>query len=641
MLRPRQHNVAVGVLLLATIAVYLPSLHYGFIWDDPVWYGHVIGESLSALIAPLPAFQFYRPGALVYNAIFLSSEGTLSPTLLHAAQIGWHALNVLLLYAFVARLVHNRALALTSAALFAFHPFSHQAVAWAAPQQPVATTLQLIAWLAFLYFAQHVPRKAIFIVVSLSAFALALSIHESTLALSLIPLAAGLVVSLRNGEAPISRGWLRKHWPTLTYPALAILYLLRWLAAPRATAITEFGWHTAVANYLAQSVIYPLVGRPWGYPADTDVSPAAIGMLAAVVVVGLTLAAWYKGRAGPAMFALVWTVLGLLPTIAGLPYSYVQIGSRLAYNAVPGVALLWTAALLPRQRRMGELMLGSLLIAILLQSLWMLARFHALWEPGTALMSDMIAISRESESGQIYVNFPDRYAARRPPYPVGYWGFLVAPVVVGLSDFTALVYGSAPDSISRSAPWHDADSRLDGPYVVDMRGEITPPDALYALALDGKEVFVTRYDAHGHFALQRAGRVLVDEPSSCLVTFSDVVCLEAFEVHDEGTAYEVLLRWRSMTAAKPHDTIFLHLGEPGQPPIGQDDGNAWRGLLPLSTWASGDVIEDRRTLAAPRQLEEEVVVSVGIYNRVSGQRLRALDTHGAPLPLDAYIAPLN
>ncbi len=48
-------------LLLVTAWFYTPTLGFGFIWDDPLWFGRVIGKSLGELVKPMPDFQFYRP----------------------------------------------------------------------------------------------------------------------------------------------------------------------------------------------------------------------------------------------------------------------------------------------------------------------------------------------------------------------------------------------------------------------------------------------------------------------------------------------------------------------------------------------------------------------------------------------------
>ena len=52
-------------LLLVTTWLYAPALDFGFIWDDPHWFGRVAEGSLGTLIGPTPDFQFYRPGTFL------------------------------------------------------------------------------------------------------------------------------------------------------------------------------------------------------------------------------------------------------------------------------------------------------------------------------------------------------------------------------------------------------------------------------------------------------------------------------------------------------------------------------------------------------------------------------------------------
>src|SRR5690606_3897994 len=119
MLWRKVHLAAMALVLLATFAVYAPSVHYGLIWDDPLWFGRVVGKSLAELLAPMPDFQYYRPGTMLYNALFVSGNGIMAPEIVHSLQIVWHLLNVALLYTFTRALGCAGPLAVTSAALFA------------------------------------------------------------------------------------------------------------------------------------------------------------------------------------------------------------------------------------------------------------------------------------------------------------------------------------------------------------------------------------------------------------------------------------------------------------------------------------------------------------------------------------------
>jgi hypothetical protein len=96
------------------------------------------------------------------------------------------------------------------------------------------------------------------------------------------------------------------------------------------------------------------------------------------------------------------------------------------------------------------------------------------------------------------------------------------------------------------------------------------------------------------------------------------------------------LTWLSLSAAQTHDTIFTHLGPAGQPPIAQTDGDPWLGLLPLALWQPGDTIREQRFILLPEETSvDRCEIWVGVYNRVTGERLPATTPQGEPLPDDA------
>jgi len=78
------------------------------------------------------------------------------------------------------------------------------------------------------------------------------------------------------------------------------------------------------------------------------------------------------------------------------------------------------------------------------------------------------------------------------------------------------------------------------------------------------------------------------------------------------------------------------LGQPGLPPIAQADGDFWLGMLPLTTLAPGDTIQEQRIIplpegASPGQLD----IRIGVYNRLTGERLPATTPQGTRLSDDA------
>jgi len=69
-------------LLLVVVWLYTPTLAFGFFWDDPLWFGRIVGKSLGELIQPTPDYQFYRPGVMLYYRLFMRNDNTFAAPLL-------------------------------------------------------------------------------------------------------------------------------------------------------------------------------------------------------------------------------------------------------------------------------------------------------------------------------------------------------------------------------------------------------------------------------------------------------------------------------------------------------------------------------------------------------------------------------
>ena len=636
-------TLAMVGLLLVTTWLYAPALDFGLIWDDPLWYGRVVGKSLGMLIKPMPDYHFYRPLLVLYNRLFLHPDNIFALPLLHSAQIGWHLLHIVLVYALICRLRLGRWTAAVVGGVMALHPFSYQAVAWAAPAQPLAATLQTGAWLAFVVAHQRQGRHHLAAGLSLLLFIMALVVLEGTAALAGLPLL--LVWVLRQ------QGAARPRWKlSLAFPIIAAAFGVLWLQIPRQSGFTALTFERPVALYLLQGFIFPWLGRPSGYAPNQLPAPAVLIALSGVTLVGLLVAARHTGRIRPALFGLTWALLGIAPSIAGLEYSYVSLSSRLLYSSSPGLALMWACILLPpaggapvrRWWRIGGAVLFGL---VALQSGLLLVGFQRMYTIGTNHLGELIQAASTDQADLLFVNFPDRYAPKRPPFPMGNWGLTLAPVSVDLGAFPALTTAHRPRTISCNMPWIDAKARDTGPYHIDTRGTITPPDQLYKLAHRVDAVYLSRHSSDGTFALQWAGTVaasqVINPVSTCrLAVFGQTLCLQAAQVDLETGQLGLTLTWLSLSTAQPHDTIFAHLGSglADQTLVAQADGDAWLGMLPLVALQPGDTIQERRVISLPETLPQgRHIIRVGVYNRLTGERLPATTPQGDPLPANTII----
>ncbi len=633
--RPARGLIPVVVIatLLVALWLYAQSLDFGFIWDDPLWYGRVVGKTAGELIRPQPDYHFFRPALLLFNRLFAQADGTFTPSLMHAAQLAWHLLNVALLFAIGRRLGLPGRTAAAAGALFALNPWSFQAVAWAAPGQPLASALQSGAWLAYLTARQRHNSGRVAAATSLLLFFLALGVAESSVALAVLP----ALLEIGPGR--------KRRRRSLAFPLIALVYVLTWLTAPRQSGYTGLQFDPQVALYLAQGFIYPLLGRPGGYPPADAPSLGWLLPLAAFVIIALVAIAWRSGRGKVALIALAWALLGVTPALVGLDYSYVSLAARLMYSAAPGLALLWASGLLPcptpittHTGRLQQHVGMALLALIALQSILLLAGFSRMYRHGTDHLGDLVEATSAESGTIIVVNFPDRYTPKRPPYPLGYWGVTLAPVSVDLSAFSAVLTGARMQTNSYAMPWLDLAERQIGPYQIDLRGVITPPEEFYPLARQADAVFLSLARPDGSFELQRAGHIITSTNACQLAMFGDVVCLQAAQVEHRPGKLLLDLIWLSLAPAEPQDTIFAHVGEIGQPPTAQGDGDPWHGILPLAVWRPGDTIQEKRVISLPVTLPDTTLpIRVGVYNWVSNERYAAVAPDGSPISRDAFV----
>ena len=143
----------------------------------------------------------------------------------------------------------------------------------------------------------------------------------------------------------------------------------------------------------------------------------------------------------------------------------------------------------------------------------------------------------------------------------------------------------------------------------------------------------------GGFDLQWAGAISPHSGADChIAALGQALCLASVEIEQRTDRIDVTLTWLGLGGAEPHDTVFVHVGQPGEPPIAQADGDIWMGMLPLTTIQVGDTILDRRIISLPEGATSGPYrISVGVYNRLTGQRLPASASDGDPLPDDATI----
>ena len=121
--------------------------------------------------------------------------------------------------------------------------------------------------------------------------------------------------------------------------------------------------------------------------------------------------------------------------------------------------------------------------------------------------------------------------------------------------------------------------------------------------------------------------------------FAGWVCLDRYEIHPgraaPGQAVEVRFSWRARRRPERPGIVFVHLGlRPDQAPLATGDGPPQGGRRPVTTWESGEYVEDVHTLPIPSDLAPgRYRIFVGWYSEEG--RWPAMDPSGERYPMDA------
>ncbi len=334
------------VVFAAAVALYLPTVRYGFVQDDRAIIAanpaaHSVGAALRAFDDPYwppeSGAGLYRPATILSYAVDWSVSGG-RPGWLHLMNAVWHGLAAVLLTLVLARWLPPLGAA-AAGLVFAWHPVHVEGVA------SLVGRAELLAAVGILG-AVLAARRGWWVGAVLCGALAMLSKEHGVI--------AGVVILLDN--------WLQRpehrRYPVGLWIALAIVtagYLAAWLAIGRAGASDVAAVFIGRGAMGRLAVALPAVGRAAGLlmwpaslsadygpqviPARTSLSLAA-GVGALLVVAVPLLAVWCRRRAPAVAFAAALAALSYLPTSNLLFPSGVVLAERNLYLAVALVAAL-------------------------------------------------------------------------------------------------------------------------------------------------------------------------------------------------------------------------------------------------------------------------------------------------------------
>ncbi len=313
----------------------------------------------------------------------------------HLASVLIHVLNAVLLFLLLRRATGKIGRSVVVAALFAWHPFNVESVAWVAERKNVLSTLFFLLTLAAYGWYARKPRwnrylsVAVFFVIGLAAKPMLVTLPFVLLLLDFWPLQRA------RGWLPASQEFPVPQWTSrwLTLEKLPLLFLsaassvITMIAQRRAVASVEsLPLATRVANALYSYLVYIAkmfwparlaVFYPHPFIPTPDHVPGAgiysLVVLAAALIVGVSLLAWKLRFTEPFLLVGWFWYLGTLVPVIGIVQVAMQgMADRYAYVPLIGlfVIVAWGSVFLAERLQISPPMLQTAAI-IILAALWL------------------------------------------------------------------------------------------------------------------------------------------------------------------------------------------------------------------------------------------------------------------------------
>jgi len=361
--RPVRPNLGVtawaGLLLAATLLVYLPALRGGFLWDDDA---HVTKPALRSLHGlariwfELGATQQYYP--VLHSAFWIEHR------LWGDSVLGYHLTNIFLHAAAAWLLVLIlRRLALPGAwlagLLFALHPVCVESVAWIAEQKnTLSAVFYLGAAFVYLHFDQTRRGRPYFFATGFFLLALLTKSVTASLPAALLvvfwwrrgriewkrdvrPLLPWFVAGLASG---LFTAWVERRFIGAEGADFSFTFLQRLLLAGRATVfyLGKLVWPSDLIFIYPRWSVNPAAG--WPYLFDAGV----LALLGALIFRA-------RKQRGPLAGFLFFagTLFPVLGFVNVYPFIFSFVADHFQYLASLGLvvpaawALVWTAERLP------------------------------------------------------------------------------------------------------------------------------------------------------------------------------------------------------------------------------------------------------------------------------------------------------
>jgi protein O-mannosyl-transferase len=350
-LSKRSAAFAAGLLVLATLAVYLPALSAGYVWDDDdyVYANPLLWEpdGLYRIWFTTDAPSQYFP--LVYTMFrFEYLLWGLDPFGYHLVNVLLHAANALLLWRVAAAMRIPGGV--FAAAVFALHPVHVESVAWITERKNVLSGLFfLLALWSWVRYTDAGARRHYL----LSIVCCQLGLFAKT---TVCVLPAALILSLWVRGRPVDRRRWLEMVPFVALGLLMGVVAILWEQLHQGTrAKLAPGWPDVLI--VASRAVWFYLGKlaaplelMFSYPQFAVDPRAPLQWLPFAALAGLSAGLWLaRDRIGRAPIAtLVWYVAALSPILGFVSlytFLYTYVADHYQYLASLGPVALAGAGL--------------------------------------------------------------------------------------------------------------------------------------------------------------------------------------------------------------------------------------------------------------------------------------------------------
>jgi len=335
-------QAAIGLLpAFFAVALYLPSLSYGWVWDDSFLVStHGAGG--------VGAEGFRLLTSLLFRAEWMLGFGT--PVMAHLFSVILHGLATWLFFRLAIQVGAKTWVAFTSGLLFAAHPVHVEAVGYISGRPDLLATVFAVTALLLARTAELCSPEGCHSWRIWPAYAALLAAVLSDEVAIVTPL---ILVAL-DRWGPIRVPWRRRLTHYSGFFAIVLVYLLvRYTAGGGATAAAgtaqaTSGIDTAALPWAAPMALFQYLKMlAWPHPLNAlrtlhaaDVASWSAKMAPVVAILAFTLFVAWRAKDPVARSGAVLTILPLLPALP-LPF---LVGSfaeeRAAYFASVGFCLL-------------------------------------------------------------------------------------------------------------------------------------------------------------------------------------------------------------------------------------------------------------------------------------------------------------